>query len=207
MKKLIFLFVLGLLISETVVAQPERIGAGLTFAAKKRFNGGDTGNPGLNLKTWISVDKRKMLYIVPSATVFNPLEVNHTSHQTTNYMFHGDLDVQYTVVHDNTLKLVAIAGMNYTHIISKNNIEFLIPGQVVVDSTVSGFGPAIGAALEMRMSPFVDFIVTGKYSFAGLRAGDTAIGEPVLVTPLASPIIQIHAVYYFISRGRGYSRR
>lgn len=207
MKKLLLLLVLVLISSAIALGQPERVGAGLTFSTKRRFNGGDTGNPGINIKTWIALDKRKRLHVTPSFTIFNPLEINHTSHQTTNTMFHGDLDFQYQVFHEKTLKLVAIAGLNYTRIISKNVIVVVIPNDPVVDSTISAFGPSIGAALEMRMSPFFDFIVSGRYAFAGLHLGDPALDEKLVVAPLSSPVIQIHAVYYFSSRSRGYSRR
>jgi hypothetical protein len=200
MKKLLFIGVFVMLLTVTVTAQPEKIGAGLTFATKKRFNGGDTGNPGLNIRTWIPIDKRRTFYVVPSATVFNYFAVNHTKHLTTNYMFHGDLELQYTVFTDKTLKLAAAAGLNYTHIASKVEPVIIVPNPPQ-DSTVAGFGPTIGAALEMRMSPYWDFVVSGKYSFAGLRMGDASLGEKAVVAPLSAPIIQVHAVYYFFSRG------
>lgn len=200
------MFVVLFFISATAVSQPERVGAGLTFATKKRFNGGDTGNPGLNVKTWIPVDKKKVFHIVPSVSAFMPLEVNHTSYLTTTYMFHGDLDFQARIVRERYVKLVGIAGINYRHIVSRNRIVLSLPEEPV-DSTLSGFGPAIGAALEMRMDANWDFIVSARYSFTGLRPGDASAGERFLVAPLASPVIQAHAVYYFYSRGRVYSYR
>lgn len=187
-------------------SQPERISAGLSFATKKRFNDGDTGNPGINAKTWISLDKKKVFHIVPSVTAFLPLEVNHTSYLTTTYMFHGDLDLQARLVREKSLKLVALAGVNYRHIVSRIETVISLPGQPV-DSTLSGFGPTIGAALEMRMSANWDFIVSARYSLTGLRPGDISAGERFLVAPLASPVIQVNAVYYFYSRGRVYSYR
>jgi len=192
----------------TVVAQPERIGVGLTFATKKRFNNGDTGNPGVNIKTWIPLSKKLVFHLTPSVTLFNPQVVNHTTHLTTNYMFFGDLELQYLFFHEKTMKLVALGGINYTHIISR--IEPLTDPPLPIvpaDSAISGFGPSIGAAMEMRMSPHWDFIVSGRYSFAGLRLGDDAADENFLTAPLSSPILQVHAVFYFTSRGRGYSRR
>jgi len=206
LKRISTLFVVLFCISAAAVSQPERIGAGLTFATKKRFNGGDTGNPGINVKTWIPVDKEKVFHIVPSVSAFMPLEVNHTSYLTTTYMFQGDLDFQARVVREKSLKLVAFAGINYRYIVSRNRIVLSLPDEPV-DSTLKGFGPAIGAALEMRMSANWDFIVSARYSFAGLRPGDASAEEPFLVAPLASPVIQVHAVYYFYSRGRVYSYR
>ncbi len=204
MRKLLIIGLLSLISVSAVWAQPERVGAGLTFATKKRFNGGDTGNPGLNIRTWIPLHKNRSFYLVPSATIFNYLVINHVTHHTTTYMFHGDLDFQYVFFRDKDLKLAATAGLNYTHIISRN--ELMIAGlpDPPIDSTVYGFGPAIGAVMEMRMASHWDFILSGKYSFAGLRAGDTSAGEGILIAPLSAPIIQIYAVYYF--SGRGYSR-
>jgi len=206
-RKIFFITFAAFITAATVTAQPERIGAGLTFATKKRFNGGDTGNPGLNIRTWIPLDKKMIFHVMPSVTVFNLLDVNHTTHLTTTYMFHGDLDLQARLLHEQTLKLVAIAGMNYTHIISRNDIYITTMTDPPVDSVYYGFGPSVGAALEMRMAPQWDFIVTAKYSFAGLARGDAGAGEPFLVAPLSAPIIQVHGVYYFKSRGRGYMRR
>lgn len=209
MKKVLFIILSVLLLSNPVFAQPERIGAGLSFATKKRFNGGDTGNPGLNVRTWIPVDKRKNIHVMPSVTAFNPLKTRpNPAWIVTTYMFHADLDVQYKFFQEKTLKVVGLAGLNYTHIISKNELLISVPpSSAPVDSTIFGIGPTIGAGLEMRMSPFVDFILSGRYSFTGLRSGDPAYNEGVLVAPLSAPVIQLHAVYYFTSRGRGYSRR
>ena len=200
MRKLLYIGVSLMLLTATVTAQPEKIGAGLTFSTKKRFNNGDTGNPGINIRTWIPVDKKRTFYVVPSVTVFNTLLVNHTNFFTTTYMFHGDLELQYTLFTDKTLKLVAAAGMNYTHIISRIEPLLSLPN-MPQDSAIGGFGPVIGAALEMRMSPYWDFVVSGKYSFAGLSMGENPDGGKALVAPLSAPIIQVHAVYYFFSRG------
>jgi len=209
MKKFATFLLFSIFTSLLLQAQPERIGAGLSFATKKRFNGGDTGNPGLNVRTWIPLDKNKTFHIVPSVSVFNPLDTRPTpAWIVTTYMFHADLDVQVKVFQEKTLKIAALTGMNYTHIISRNEVLIAVPpSQAPVDSTLSGFGPNIGVALEMRMSPFIDFILSGRYNFSGLRAGDPSLNEKLLVAPLSAPVIQVHAVYYFTSRGRGYSRR
>ena len=206
MKRLLLILLPVLFFTLTVAAQPERIGAGLTFATKKRFRDGDTGNPGLNIKTWIPLNKKQVLHLTPSVTLFNPLVVNHTTHLTTTYMFHGDLDLQYLFFHEKTMKLVALGGINYTHIISRIEEVISIP-DLPADSAVSGLGPSIGAAMEMRMSPHWDFIVSGRYSFTGLSLGDTNSGERFITAPLSAPILQVHAFFYFTTRGRGYSRR
>jgi hypothetical protein len=209
MKKPLSIVVLLLLMTATAFSQPERIGAGLAFATKKRFNGGDTGNPGLNLRTWIPVDKGKYFHIVPSVSAYNPLQTRpNPAWIVTTYMFQGDLDVQYKFFQEKTLKLAAIAGLNYTYISTSNELLISVPAnQSPVDSTLTGFGPNLGVALEMRMGPFWDFILSGRYKFTGLRAGDPAFNESFLVADLGAPVIQVHAVYYFTSRGRGYTRR
>jgi hypothetical protein len=207
MKKMLIICISVLLLTANAEAQPERIGAGLTFATKRRFYEGDTGNPGLNIRTWIQLDRKRNFHLAPSATIFNYLVVNHTTHLATTYMFHGDLDLQYMFFHEKTIKLAATAGINYTHIIQKNDLVIASMPDPPTDSTAAGIGPSLGAAMEMRMGPHWDFIVSGRYSFAGLRAGDASKGEGILTAPLSAPIIQVHAVYYFRSRGRGYSRR
>ncbi|MCF8345890.1 MAG: hypothetical protein K9G38_01655 [Bacteroidales bacterium] len=208
MRKLLLITGMVLLAAASVTAQPERIGAGLTFATKKRLdNGGLTGNPGINIRTWIPLDKRLIFHVVPSVTVFNPLENSGKTGIISNtYMFFADLDFQARLLHDKTLKLVALAGVNYTYIISKNEILIALPDPPE-DQNISGFGPSLGTALEMRMSAQWDFIVSARYAFGGLKKGDATADEPFLVAPLSSPIIQVHGVYYFKSRGRGYFRK
>ncbi len=202
-KKTLFIVTGLLLLGVSLFAQPERIGVGLAFSTKKRFNNSDTGNPGVNLATWIRLDRKKTMYLVPSVSVFNPLTMNHTSFLATNYMVQADLDFHYMAYHEKTLKLVALAGLNYTGIISRNEMVISVP-LPPVDSTLQGFGPNIGAALEMRMGSMWDFIVTGKYKFTGLKFNDPALEQGLLSAPLSAFVVQIHAVYYFRGRGKGY---
>lgn len=206
LKRLFLTLITVMLLQAVGIAQPERVGVGLTFSSKRYFNYGDTGNPGIALKTWIGLDRKKNLHLVPSITAFSPNNRNYTAFNVTNYQFFGDIDLQYKVYHEKTLKLVAMTGVNYTYIISKS--EQLYPmSWDPVDSTTYGLGPSLGLALEMRMGAFVDFIVSGKYSFTGLQLGDPALEEKFLIAPLSTPVIQVQFVYYFYSRGRGYSKR
>jgi hypothetical protein len=184
------------------MAQPERIGFGLSFAQKVRFNGGDTGNPGFNIKTWIALDKKKRLHIVPSVTAFNPGRINKTSHWVNNYRFHADLDMQYAFYHEKSLKVAALAGVNYSHLISTNEI-LVTPPVIPVDSTLYGLGPSLGAQLEMRMHSYWDFIVSARYSAAGFNLEGTT-QTSLFNAPLSALVIQVHAVYYFYGRGKGY---
>ncbi|MEX0987092.1 MAG: hypothetical protein WD052_06400 [Bacteroidales bacterium] len=207
MKKLLFVSLIILQHLLSLQAQPERIGAGLTFANKITFNEGNSGNPGMIIKTWISLDKQKDFYLVPSISGYRPQEFNHIKYRTTNYMFHGDLDLQYRLYYDRTVAFAPLAGINFTHIISKNKLLDIPIPDPPADSTISGIGPTLGASLEMRMNSFWDFIVSGRYSFAGIRLGDKEFGEGLIEAPLSALVIQVQAVYYFKSRRRGYSRR
>lgn len=204
MRRILFLSAVALLVSTYLYAQPERIGAGLTFATKRRFGQSDTGNPGLNIKTWIALDKRMTFHLAPSLTAFNPLTINHTTHLSTSNMFHADLDAQYRVYQDRTLKVIVQAGFHMTYISSKNEMLISLP-EPIEDIRTMRYGPAGGAALEMRMSSRFDFILSGKYVYDGFAIA--SIGDTRELDPSHYPIIQIHGVYYFVDRGRGYSKR
>ncbi len=216
MKRFFWISALLLTMSVTLFAQPDRIGVGLSFAQAIYFNYGDTGNPGINVRTWVPLDKRRTMFIVPSITAYKPHVSNPgtSSFEPTLYLFHGDLDFQYRIFKEKTLTVVGLAGVNYTHLISK--IELMIPDMVdpPVDDAAYGIGPNIGAGLEMRMSSFWDFNVSAKYAFPGIVFNDPAtipIEDPTakpkfISSPLSALVIEVQAVYYFSSRGKGYRR-
>lgn len=212
MKRIFSISIIFFLMSVAAIAQPDRIGGGLAFSPKIRFNLGDTGNPGLTLRTWIKLDKRKTMFIVPSITAYNPHTITHTSNFTTNYLFHGDLDFQYRFYNEGTLAIYALTGANYTYLYSA--IEMRIPAtNPPVNASLYGLGPNIGAGLEMRMSSFVDFNVSAKYTFPGLKVkvpGTISIWNEenprLLSSPLTALVIQVQAVYYFKGRGKGWRR-
>ena len=56
-------------------SQIHRIGGGLTFSSGTDFNYGETGNPGIVLKTWLALNKASTLHIVPSVTAYNRYKV------------------------------------------------------------------------------------------------------------------------------------
>lgn len=213
MKKIISISIVLLLISISAAAQPDRMGVGLSFAQKIRFNQGDTGNPGLNVKTWINLDKRRIMSLVPSITAYSPHTVKpNSSYFTTTYLFHADFDFQYRIFKEKTLTVVGMAGVNYSHLISTVTMLISLPDPPLGDA-IFGVGPNIGAGLEMRMSDNWDFNVSAKYAFPGLivRAPGTISifdeNKPKLLSsPLTALVIQVHAVYYFKGRGKGYRR-
>ena len=213
MKRSLSILVFLLLIQLAGNAQVERAAAGLSFSQKIRFNNGDTGNPGLNLKTWINLDKRHTMSIVPSVTAYMPHVVTpNSSYYTTTYLFHGDLDFQYKFFQEKTLSVVAFSGVNYTHII--------VTSTTVADGIVApeggqthGFGPNLGVGLEMRMSDHWDFNVNAKYAFPGLQykvSGTQSffneLKPALLSSPLTALVIQAQAVYYFTGRSKGFRR-
>ncbi len=206
MKRLIGLIGLILVMLTTANAQFERIGAGLTFSDDLPFDGGETGNPGANIKAWFYLDRDRIFHIVPSVSAYAPHEFSHSTYTTTDYMFQGDLDFQAAVAQNRSLKLVGMAGVNYSYLMSKHDV--ILPGvPLPADSTTWGIGPSLGVAVEARISGSWDFIVSAKYAFTGLRGGDKSKDEWFLVAPLRTPIIQVHGVYYLKARSRGYYRR
>lgn len=217
MKRLISISIVLFLLSTAVFAQPDRIGVGLTFAQKIRFNGGDTGNPGLNVKSWFKLDKRKTMFIVPSISAYRPHQTTHTANFATSYLFHADVDFQYRFFNERTLAAYAFAGVNYTHLYSSIEMRISIPIPLENDA-LFGFGPNIGAGLEMRMASSWDFNLSAKYAFPRLRIKDpdsiSALelsnnpdATPKLLwSPLTALVIQVQAVYYFKDRGKGWRR-
>lgn len=171
-----------------------RIGAGLhfsTFMPSYQFNYVETGNPGIALKTWVTLDKRDRIHIVPSVTAFNPTKKVFNVHNVTmtNYFFQADLNGQYVVLREGTIKLVALAGGNFSYITStmaKTNEKEPIydPTHVLSDSTGYFFGANMGAGIELRMSSRFDMNVSLKY----------------ILSQHSVFMISAEGVYYFRSR-------
>jgi len=181
---------LVLILSVPVKGQIYRIGGGLSFASGTEFNSGETGNPGLKIKTWITLDKRQTIHIVPSISVYNPYKLEKAYLTLTNYMFHGDLDGQYTFFQEGTLKVAGFAGANFTYLVSDYEQLVDLGKEVLSDATDFSVGANVGGCLEMRMGPRWDFNVSGKYLFSKYDHF----------------IISVEGVYYFRSRRRTYRR-
>ncbi|MCD4710818.1 MAG: hypothetical protein K8R52_08235, partial [Bacteroidales bacterium] len=96
--------------------QIHRIGGGFTFSSGTEFNYGETGNPGVVLKTWFALNKASTFHIVPSVTAFNRYKLETGYSILTNLMFDGDLDFQYTLFQEGTVKAVAFGGGNVTYL-------------------------------------------------------------------------------------------
>ena len=171
-------------------AQISRVGAGFAFSTPVDFNYGETGNPGLVVKTWVTLNKASTFYVVPSVTAYNRYKFETGYSILTNYMFHGDLDFQYTLFHEESVKLVAFAGGNVTYLNSDFEPLIVTGNETITDSADFALGGNVGMALELRMGPKWDFYISGKYTFSQYSAF----------------VISVQGVYYFKSRRRAYKR-
>ena len=181
---------IGFLTGNNMAAQVHRVGAGFSFASGTEFNSGETGNPGVFVKTWLALDKGSTMYVVPSVTAFNRYKRSTGYSILTNHMFHGDLDFQYTFYKEGTVKVMGFAGGNVTYLVSKYEPLVVTGNQSIFDANDLAVGANLGAGLELRMAPKWDFNITGKYIFSRY----------------AQFVISVHGVYYFKSRRGAYRR-
>lgn len=184
------LFALFLMSYQDGLGQINRIGAGLTFSTPVDFNYGETGNPGLNLKTWVTLNKARTFHLVPSVTAYYPYKVENGYYILTNLMFHGDLDLQYAVFREGNVKAVVFAGGNAMYLNSTYEPIVVTGNETISDAADFAVGGNLGAALELRMGPRWDFYISGKYVFS----------------KYPQFIISVQGVYYFKSRRRSYRR-
>ena len=180
-------------ISYNLSAQIYRIGAGLCFASGFRYNLSETGNPGLKVKSWIALDRQSTIHIVPTLTAFNRNILDAGYYSLTNYMFMGDLDGQYMVFKEGTLKIVVFGGGNVTFlnsVVAQLDEKYPIPDYAPDSENDIAFGGNLGAGLELRMASQWDMNVSAKY----------------ILSRYAQFIISVEGVYYFKSRRRAYRR-
>lgn len=182
--------ILSLLYQANSMAQVSRIGAGFAFSSGVDFNFGETGNPGIVVKTWITLNKPGTLQLTPSIAAFNRYRVETGYSILTNYMFQADLDMQYAVFKEGTVTLVAFAGANGTYLTSNFEPVVLTGNETITDAADYAIGGNLGAALELRMAPRWDFFISGKYTFSRY----------------SQFVISVQGVYYFKGRRRPYRR-
>ncbi len=184
---------LSILFSPSLNAQVQRVGAGLSFATGYEFNGVEVGNPGLKLKTWITLDKKNNFHIVPTITGFNRNVFQTGYYTVNNYLYLGDLDVQGVVYSERTLKIVAFAGANVSYmnsVVTQNDPKYPLPEYAPTNTSDLAIGGNIGAALELRMAAQWDMNVSAKY----------------IVSRYSQFIISVEGVYFFKKRRRSYRR-
>ena len=145
------------------------------------------------MKTWMALDKRSTIHIVPTITVFNRSIRDAGFYTLSNHMYMGDLDGQFVVFHEETLKIVVSAGGNVTYLnslIAQADEKYPIPEYAPDNKSDYAFGSKPGAGLELRMGPKWDMNISGKY----------------LISKYSQFVISIEGVYYFKSRRRAYRR-
>jgi hypothetical protein len=180
----------ALIISVGSMAQIHRVGGGLSFASGVDYNYGETGNPGLTVRGWLAVNRPSTLHIVPSVTVFNRYRRETGYSILTNYMLQGDLDLQYAFFQETSVRAVAFGGGNFTYLGSTFEALIETNNEDINDASDYAFGGNIGAGLELRMAPKLDFNVSAKYLFSRY----------------SQFIISVQAVYFFKVRRRAYRR-
>jgi len=179
--------------SHNISAQIYRMGAGLCFGTGYLYNSAEMGNPGLKVKTWIALDRKSTIHIVPTITAFNRNVLEAGYYTVSNYLFMGDLDGQYMVFKDGTLKIVVFAGANLSYlnsVVAQTDPKYPIPEYAPGNKSDLAPGANIGAGLELRMGAQWDMNVSGKY----------------ILSKYSQVLISVEAVYYFKSRRRAYRR-
>jgi hypothetical protein len=184
--------ILGLLLAldSGVEAQAHRFGAGLSFASVNSYNTGETGNPGFSVHYWYDLTKSGTLYLAPSVTVYNPYTLKTGYMDLINYMFQGDLNLQYTILKRGFIGIVAFGGCNVTQLFSKYTPVVITGDETLENKDDRFFGGNLGAGLELYMSPRWDFNVSAKYIFSNY----------------SQIVIGVQAAYYFKKRKRAYRR-
>lgn len=190
LRRLVVLGAISLLFALDGTTQIYRVGAGLMFSSGAEFNYGETGNPGFTVKAWYTLDKRRTIDLVPSLTFYNRYRLETGYSILTNYMGQADLQGQYAIYEDGSVKTVVFGGVNFTYLTSSFVALVEIPNQTISDQSDYAFGGTLGAGLELRMAPNWDFNVSGQY----------------LLSKYSQFIISVQGVYYFKSRRRAYRR-
>ncbi len=130
------------------------LNGGLCFVSGFRYNSTEMGNPGLKVKTWIALDRKSTIHIVPTITAFNRNVLEAGNYSVTNNMFLGDLDGQYMVFKEGTLKVVVFAGGNLTYlnsVVAQSDPKYPIPDYAPGNESDLAVGGNLGAGLELRM--------------------------------------------------------
>lgn len=181
MKKILLLLLI-LCLFTGLSGQLHRAGGGLSFSTGVDYNTIETGNPGIFGKAYFKLGKK--LFLVPSASVYNRYKRSNTKHSFTNYMFQGDLDLQYEIFREGPLALVGFAGGNITSVISK--YEVFIGDPLAGDQSGLKPGVNLGAGIEMYIDQSLDSVLSAKYIAGSWNQF----------------VIQLSVIYHFYKRRR-----
>ena len=181
---------ISLLSGVKTMGQIHRMAVGFSFASGTSFNYGETGNPGLFVKTWVRLNKANTFHVVPTITAYNRYKLSTGYSILTNYMFHGDVDLQYLFFREGGVKVVAFGGGNVTYLTSEYEPLIVTGNESITDATDVALGGNLGVGLELKMAPKFDFNISGKYVFS----------------KYSQFIISVSGSYYFKSRRGAYRR-
>ena len=176
--------------SLTIEAQTHRVGGGLYFASVNSYNTGETGNPGFSFHYWQSLNRSGTIHLVPSFAVYNPYKLKTGYMVLSNYMFHGDLNLQYTLYNQGSVGIVAFGGLHATQLVSKYTPIVVTGDETLENRDDRFFGGNLGAGLELYMAPKWDFNVSAKY----------------ILSEYSQIVIGVQVAYYFIKRRKAYRR-
>jgi hypothetical protein len=183
MKRILILIMVMLPLAAS--AQFERAGLGLSFSSGVEYNFHETGNPGVWANTYFKIANR--FHLVPSLTVFNPYKKTTVDESIKNYMFHGDLNAQYAIFKEGDLRVVGVAGLNATTVISRYENFLGLEGLPNISDVKLGLN--LGGTIEMQVDDYWDAVLTGKY----------------IAGPWSQFVVSIGVVYVFEGRmGRGW---
>ncbi|HYW94219.1 MAG TPA: hypothetical protein VE870_01380, partial [Bacteroidales bacterium] len=125
MRKILVLLLLSL--PNLAHAQLMRVGGGLAFSSGIDYNHNRTGNPGLYVKPYLKIMPKT--FVIPSFTIFNRYKKSTFTDKVQNYMFHGDVDLQYEVFKQEEIKIVLFGGLNATGLISRYEMLVDVGGE------------------------------------------------------------------------------
>lgn len=171
-------------------AQSHRMGAGLSFASPVSYNSGETGNPGFSFHYWMPVGNTEIFQLAPSVTVYNPYRLKTGYITLCNYLIQADLNMQFTLFQQGTVRMVAFGGGNLTQLISDYTPVVTDGDEHIEDANDRVFGGNLGAGLELYMSPQWDLNISTKY----------------ILSSYAQFVISVEAAWYFKKRRRAYRR-
>jgi hypothetical protein len=128
--------------------------------------------------------------LVPSISIYNPYKLKTGYMVLLNYMFHGDVNLHYTIYNQGSVGIVAFGGVNATQLLSRYTPIVVTGDETLENRDDRFFGGNLGAGLELYMSPKWDLNVSAKYIFS----------------EYFQIVIGVQAAYYFIKRRRAYRR-
>jgi hypothetical protein len=142
-------------------AQLEKIGGGLAFSSGINYNYHRTGNPGFWVKPYIKLMPKG--YLAPSITVYNRFKKSTFTESIRNYMFQGDVDFLYQVFRQEEIKIVVMAGLDATGLISRYELLVDTGTEGLDNKSDLGLGANAGIGLEMIINDYYDAVLTTKY--------------------------------------------